>query len=627
MKIGLMVHNFTNSATLSIAETLQRECERLGHTLLVFEGRELGSRNALFRYYNSIYSLIGKQGIDGLIMASSTVVRTENRLAAEHFASQLNLPCICIGRPVGQLPLVRTDNHSGIQSMFAHLYEHGCRRIAHVTGHLGQADAISRLEQYQTCLTDYGLSQSADLTFEGDFSRQSGRLLGVKLAEAIRSQAIDGILFANDDMLFGALETFREEGIRCPEDIRATGYDNNGWSAHADPPFTTVGQNYDLMGEVALNLLLETFLGKTPPPETLVPVKPVVRNSCGCTQWTPLLHHEVLADIPRENNLLAESLQTNNLDTLTDLLEQLLPEQGISDLVLIRHGHTAVFNSFQRYEPPMTSTAQFCLRDGIRYTVEGSFPTREILPPNLPGGNSPRAYVIKPLFFGEEIYGYMLAGFLPAQDHLVDEVRVHTASLIKSSLLLEERIVMEHRLKDAMAELRSANRRLNTLSTRDDLTGLFNRRGFLQEAESYLSACQNEAHLVGYVDMDNLKIINDRFGHEEGDLAIREVARILNACVRDRDIVARLGGDEFIVFIKGATESLISVLEKRFSEELAGCALRQDKPYTVCFSWGFLLAAQKDRLEDTIRKADERMLIEKRRKKGLAQSGAQPSSQ
>ena len=627
MKIGLMVHNFTNSATLTIAETLQRECERLGHTLLVFEGRELGSRNALFRYYNSIYSLIGKKGLDGLILASSTVVRTENRLAAEHFASRLNLPCICIGRPVGQLPLVRTDNGSGIRHMFAHLVEHGCRRIAHVTGHLGQADALSRLEQYNACMAEYGLPQTADLLYEGDFSRQSGRQLGVKLAEAIRRQAIDGILFANDDMLFGALETFREEGVRCPEDVRATGYDNNGWSAHADPPFTTVGQNYDRMGEVALTLLLDMLQGITPPDETLVSVNTVVRTSCGCTQWAPVLHHEVLTDIPRENTLLAESLQTNNFDTLADLLEQLLPEQGITDLVLIRHGHTAVFNNFQRYEPPLTSAARFCLHDGIRYTIEGSFPTLDILPPNLPGGNSPRAYVVKPLFFGEEIYGYLLAGFKPDLDHLVDEMRVHTASLIKSSLLLEERIVMEHRLKDALADLRSANRRLNTLSTRDDLTGLFNRRGFLQEAESYLSTCQDETHLVGYVDMDNLKIINDRFGHEEGDLAIREVARILNASVRDRDIVARLGGDEFIVFVKGATDALIPVLEKRFTEEINGCALRQDKPYSVCFSWGFLLAGRKDRLEDTIRKADERMLIEKRRKKGLAQSGPQPSCQ
>lgn len=618
MRIGLMVHHFTNSATLTIAESMRRVCEQAGHTLMVFEGRDLGSRNALFKYYNSVYSLISSKGIDGIVLAATTVVRSDNRLAAEHFISRLNLPCISIGRQIGALPLVRTDNKGGIRAMFEHLYEHGCRRIAHVTGHLGQADAASRLEQYQQCLLEHSLPYQSELLFEGDFSRLSGRQLGPTLIRGIRNHTMDGIVFANDDMLFGALEAFREAGIRCPEDIRATGFDNNNWSALADPPFTTVGQNYDRMGQVAMDLLLRAIEGKAVPAETLVPVMPVVRTSCGCREWAPVLHHEVLTDIPRDNTLLAESLQTNNLETLKELLAHQLPEEGITDLTLVRYGHTAIFNTFHRFDPPALSTAAFCLAGGIRHHGEGSFPTMEILPPRLPlGGKSP-AYVVKPLFFGEEIYGYLLSGFTPSLDHLVDEVRVHTASLIKSALLLEERILMEQRLKEALVDLRTANRRLNTLSTRDELTGLFNRRGFLEEAESHLSVSAAETHLICYVDMDNLKIINDRFGHEEGDRAIRSVAQILSNCVRDKDIVARFGGDEFILLVKGAAESLIPILERRFSEELGKCAEKKNCPYEVGFSWGFLVAGHLDRLEDTIRKADERMLLEKRRKKALA---------
>lgn len=623
MKIGLMVHHSTNSATLSTAQALARECERLGHTLLVFEGRTLGSKDDLFKYYNSVYSLIGRESIDGLIMATSTVVPTANRLAAEHFVSQLTLPCICIGRQVAKLPLVRTDNKSGIRAMFDHLYGHGCRRIAHVTGHMEQADALSRLDQYNDSLDAHGLSRDPELLFEGRFSRQSGQLAGHHFAQAIRDGNIDGIVFANDDMFFGALEALREEGIRCPEDVRATGFDNNGWTGHADPPFTTVEQDYERMGEVALELLLQGIEGKPLPRETLVPVTEVIRNSCGCTDWAPVLHHEVLTDIPREQGLLAEALQTNNIETLTDLLEQMLPAHGIRDLVIVRYGHTAVFNSFHKYEPPMVSSVSFCLIDGIRHHLEGSFSTREVLPAALSRENAPHAFVVKPLFFSNEIYGYMLAGFNPEVDHHIDEVRVHMSSLIKSSLLLEERIIMEHRLKEALADLRSANRRLNALSTRDDLTGLFNRRGFLQEAESYLSVCQEETHLVGYIDMDNLKVINDRFGHEEGDRAIREVARILTTSVRDRDIVARLGGDEFVLLVKDASEALVPVLEKRFMEELEATARRQDRSYVVAFSWGFLIAGKLDRLEDTMRKADERMLVAKRRKKASA-SAATP---
>lgn len=618
MKIGLMVHHFTNSATLSTAQALARECRRLGHTLLVFEGRDLGSKDNLFKYYNSVYSLISPEGLDGLIMATSTVVPTANRLAAGHFVSQLKIPCICVGRQVSRLPLVRTDNKSGIRAMFNHLYAHGCRRIAHVTGHMEQADALSRLEQYQESLDEHGLPRDPSLILEGRFSRKSGQDIGHQLASAIRKGKIDGVVFGNDDMFFGALETLREAGIRCPEDFRATGFDNNGWSGHADPPFTTVEQDYERMGEVALQLLIRGIEGKALPQETLVPVTEVIRTSCGCTEWAPVLHHEVFTDLPREQDPLAEALQTSNIETLTDLLEQLLPEQGVRDMIVVRFGHTAIYNNFHRFDPPMVSSVKFCLLDGIRHPVDGSFPTREILPTSLPRKALPRAYVVKPLFFGEEIYGYMLAGLHPDVDRDVDDVRVHMSSLIKSSLLLEERIVMEHRLKEALAELRSANRKLNALSISDDLTGLLNRRGFLQEAESYLSVCAEEAHLVGYIDMDNLKVINDKYGHEEGDSALREVARILTSCVRDRDIVARLGGDEFIILVKQAGESLIPILEQRFAEELDASAKRRGKPYAVAFSWGFLIAGKLDRLEDTMRKADEHMLVAKRRKKALA---------
>jgi diguanylate cyclase (GGDEF)-like protein len=96
------------------------------------------------------------------------------------------------------------------------------------------------------------------------------------------------------------------------------------------------------------------------------------------------------------------------------------------------------------------------------------------------------------------------------------------------------------------------------------------------------------------------------------------VARILTSCVRDRDIVARLGGDEFIILVKQAGESLIPILEQRFAEELDASAKRRGKPYAVAFSWGFLNAGKLDRLEDTMRKADEHMLVAKRRKKALA---------
>lgn len=89
---------------------------------------------------------------------------------------------------------------------------------------------------------------------------------------------------------------------------------------------------------------------------------------------------------------------------------------------------------------------------------------------------------------------------------------------------------------------------LQNLSLLDDLTGLYNRRGFLALAEQHLRVIQRKgAALLIYVDLDDLKVINDTHGHLEGNRALIVTANVLRACFRQSDILARLGGDEFCV--------------------------------------------------------------------------------
>src|SRR5690349_13522502 len=87
---------------------------------------------------------------------------------------------------------------------------------------------------------------------------------------------------------------------------------------------------------------------------------------------------------------------------------------------------------------------------------------------------------------------------------------------------------------------------LQNLSLIDDLTGLYNRRGFLALAEQHLRMIQRKgAALLIYLDLDDLKLINDSYGHLEGNRALIVTANVLRACFRQSDILARMGGDEF----------------------------------------------------------------------------------
>ncbi len=110
---------------------------------------------------------------------------------------------------------------------------------------------------------------------------------------------------------------------------------------------------------------------------------------------------------------------------------------------------------------------------------------------------------------------------------------------------------------------------LRALSLVDDLTGLYNRRGFLTLARQQLKIAnrtKKEMVLI-YADLDDLKWINDNLGHDEGDRAIRDISLILREAFRESDIIARMGGDEFVALVidilSGRGESLVERIEGR----------------------------------------------------------------
>ena len=118
-----------------------------------------------------------------------------------------------------------------------------------------------------------------------------------------------------------------------------------------------------------------------------------------------------------------------------------------------------------------------------------------------------------------------------------------------------QRRMAEEELAQKAKELALANAELENLSLVDDLTGLYNRKGFLALAHHRVKLAQRtgEPFFVAFVDMDDLKQINDTFGHQAGNCALVDAATVLKQCFRDSDILARLGGDEFAAFIAAFT--------------------------------------------------------------------------
>ena len=196
-------------------------------------------------------------------------------------------------------------------------------------------------------------------------------------------------------------------------------------------------------------------------------------------------------------------------------------------------------------------------------------------------------------------------------------VAQRTAELVRVNLQLERDIaarkMAEQALAEKAAELARSNQILENISLTDDLTGLYNRKGFLALAAHRvkLSNRNGEPFSIAFIDLDELKEINDTFGHLEGDRALRDTADLLRECFRDSDIVARLGGDEFAIFIAEADEGQIA---QRIRKRLSARPGEHDRLYKLSFSMGVVASdpAQHEEVEVLLKRADNLMYQQKR---------------
>ena len=160
---------------------------------------------------------------------------------------------------------------------------------------------------------------------------------------------------------------------------------------------------------------------------------------------------------------------------------------------------------------------------------------------------------------------------------------------------------------------------LRAMSLVDDLTGLYNRRGFLTLARQHLKVADRMRRRVAhiFVDLDGLKGINDTLGHREGDLALLETADLLKETFRDSDIIARIGGDEFVVLAMEATGVTAETWLGRLQERLDARNCTTARPYHLSLSIG---VAYYDpdfpcAIDDLLAQADTQMYREKRNKR------------
>ncbi len=216
---------------------------------------------------------------DGLVLATDCVSPDFVRLLA-----QRSFPFVLLGDSIEGLQAnsIRPDNEAGAYQATSHLIRvHQYTQIGFIQGPEGRSDSIERLEGYRRALAEAGLPWRPDLVIVGNYDEAGGYSAMQQMLDL--PELPRAVFASNDQMAVGAMAAASQRGVRVPDDVAITGFDDIPIARYLQPALTTINQSIYEQGALAVEQLLHSLTSpETPTVKTILPALLVIRRSCGC---------------------------------------------------------------------------------------------------------------------------------------------------------------------------------------------------------------------------------------------------------------------------------------------------------------------------------------------------------
>ena len=591
--IGIILFDITGYYQQQLVHTLSKTASKHGYNLLTFSAFTIygsDTKNAAGEY--NILHLIPYEQLDALIVCHDTFNSNE---AVEELwklvTERCQAPIISIRKKVNGCYNILVEDTDAIPAFVRHFHDvHHFDRIAFMSGPYNHPDAIFRLEKYKEAMAELGLDCPEEYIFEGNFWKDcaldaSKHFMSLKK----RPQAI---VCANDYMALSLCKELTLQGYSVPQDIAISGFDDVRDARANVPPLTTCYVSVSDMAKKAMETIDTLLNGKEAPACTFVPTKIIIRNSCGCESSTMkdlslsrMYEVELMEQLINQNaHNTFVSISLENMTSAEDIGDYLRLEDvpGIARdfyLCLGIHGNGA-YPQVKKKAPGFAKRSHsiYSLRD-LNPIATSSFETKKLLPPEAIR-EEPMTVFFFPIHYLEYNLGYVAA---TSNGEEAQDTLFHSWLSLIGNTLENSRIRAKNQ---ALLE------KLNMLYHEDFLTKLYNRRGFEQFSEEEFSEAKkhNIKTMTLSIDMDNLKYINDVYGHSHGDLALQTIADAMRQACSGCEICARIGGDEFAVFGYDYSEDKAKQYTENFLQYLKDFNADSSLPYCVNASFGYTIS-------------------------------------
>lgn len=584
-------------------------------------------------YFNqgetAIFSLPDFAEYDGVIIHGDTVYDKSVMDKVISKIKQSKVPCVSLNVKYSGMLYIGMENENGIYEIVKHMIEvHHVKQFGFISGPKENRDAAGRMSAFKHALRDYNIKVDEDYIYYGDYHPESGKD-AVKYFYDMQGTFPGAIVAANDEMAVGAYDELKRLGYDVPGQVLLSGYDYAYVGRNHSPKITSVKRPEAEVGRQAYRKLRNFINGVADDIEMELKSIPVFSESCGCTntdaedelEFRKRAVETTLHAITFSEILKSSSADFTGVATFESLLIQIrkyvtminpqefylcmcskkgmLGGDGASEISQEENLEDIVKYSSEIYIP-------IAYRNG-EFSQSGKFPVKKVLPDEYIGNRNGRFYTVIPVHYQNRCFGYCVLG----NSKLMIDSEMFHLFIMNINNALEN--IRKQNMLNAMVQ------KLNRMWVYDTLTGVYNRAGFFKYAYGIIEEAREKGQnlFVLFLDLDGLKSVNDKYGHDEGDLFIKSMGKIMTQIHSNGELLMRYGGDEFVVLGRDFSQEDADEYVAKVRAGIDNYNVISSKPYRLDASMGYTLMDPSEEfdLEELIETADREMYKDKNAKK------------
>ena len=630
-KVALITDGWERYVTYSWIQGYRRYTEEHPDDIDLYVFHSFGNFNKDQDFNNGEYNIFRLPDLstfDGILLDLANIKTPSLKEELIAVARNADVPVISLLEEIPGLYFSGINNYDAVCQLMDHLItEHNCHAINYVGGPSESAENQERFRAYRESLLKHGIPYDSNRMTSQDYKIHTG----IQALKEFKNKDLipDAFVCANDNIAVGICLAAKEAGYRIPEDFLVTGFDNENKASYFSPRITTIGfSKADIMYN-ALQLFTRIWDHNADSIHTYASVEHVFQESCGCVSRCPADRGQYVA-----NSIMSEVHQSDmqnwmmeldrfllDCSSFTELAEHLhtwLDEHNCGNMCLLMNPDIFLLENIDALpEVPDDIYLHDCYPEHMTvvypHTESGSAElniSEGTLLPYARISGKHNIYLFSPVHFREREVGYLI---LENCDYLLNhQFLFEMLNTFRTSVeALYGRLI-----------LRKKNKQLSQLYIHDSLTGLYNRMAYEKLALPLFQQCMQKGRPVGilFADADHLKYINDNFGHDMGNLAIRSIASVIQQQCPAGSISMRYGGDEFVCVIPDYNQTRMQQLKKSILLSLEDLSSSSRTAFPLEASIGFVVADDPVfSLNDYINLADEKMYAEKKERKATRQ--------